>query len=67
MKLTLAKVLFTSCFVFNSVPARVDFCCLLIAFANSLDQDQALQNVGPDLDPNCLTNGWYWKNPASKE
>ena len=28
--------------------------CLLITFANSLDPDQAQQNVGPDLDPNCL-------------
>ena len=26
-----------------------------ITFANSLDPDQARQNVGPDLDPNCLT------------
>ena len=25
-----------------------------IRVANSLDQDQAGQNVGPDLDPNCL-------------
>ena len=24
-------------------------------FAKRLDPDQALQNVGPDLDPNCLT------------
>ena len=24
-------------------------------FANSLQSDQARQNVGPDLDPNCLT------------
>ena len=31
----------------------------LIAFANSLDQNQARQNVGPDLDPNCLTFWWY--------
>ena len=23
-------------------------------FANSLDSDQDQQNVGPDLDPNCL-------------
>ena len=30
-------------------------CHLLIIFANSLDSDQARQNVGPDLDPNCLT------------
>ena len=27
---------------------------LLITFANRLDPDQARQNVGPDLDPNCL-------------
>ena len=26
------------------------FCCLLIPFANSLNPDQAQQNVGPDLD-----------------
>ena len=35
--------------------ASGDFCCLLITFTNSLDPDQARQNVGPDLDPNCLT------------
>ena len=29
-----------------------DFCRLLITFANSLDPDQAQQNVGPDLDQN---------------
>ena len=40
---------------FNSFPASGDFCCLLITFANILHQDQAQQNVGPDLDPNCLT------------
>ena len=28
---------------------------MLITFANSLNLDQARQNVGPDLDPNCLT------------
>ena len=26
-----------------------------LTFSNSLDPDQARQNVGPDLDPNCLT------------
>ena len=31
-------------------------------FANSLDQDQAQQNVRPDLDPNCLTLQWYFEN-----
>ena len=28
--------------------------CLLIIFTNSLDPDQVQQNVGPELDPNCL-------------
>ena len=49
----------TSSLVFKSLLARGDFCCLLITFANSLDPDQAQQNVGPDLDPNCLTAKWY--------
>ena len=49
------KVVSTSCFVFNSLAAKGDSCPLLITFANSLDQDQARQDVGPDLDPTCLT------------
>ena len=36
----------------NSLPTEFR---LLITFANSLDPDQARQNVGPDLDQNCLT------------
>ena len=28
---------------------------VLITFANSLDPDQDRENVGLDLDPNCLT------------
>ena len=52
------KVLSTKCSVFNSLPANSDFCHLLITFANSLEPDQAQHNVGPDLDPNCLTPGW---------
>ena len=36
----------------NSFLAGGDFCHLLITLASSLDPDQ---NVGPDLDPNCLT------------
>ena len=56
MKLTIAKVLARSCSVFNSLPASGDFCHLLITFANSLDPDQARQNVGPDLDHNRLTH-----------
>ena len=39
----------------NSFPASGDFCCLPITFANSLDLDLARQNVGSELDPNCLT------------
>ena len=57
MKLTLAKVLARK----YQVVLYLTLCplCLLINFANSLDPDQAQQNVGPDLDPNCLTPGWY--------
>ena len=40
---------------FDSFPASGNFCRLLIIFSNSLDPDQARQNVGPDVDPNCLT------------
>ena len=58
------KVVSTSCFVFISLPASGDFCCLLITFANSFDTDQAWQNVGPDLDQNCLTPWWYWKKSS---
>ena len=47
------------------IPASV-VCCqcrLLITIANSLDPGQARQNVGPDLDPDCLTLWWCsWKN-----
>ena len=37
------------------MPASSEFCCLPINFANSLNSDQAQQNVGPDLDPSSLT------------
>ena len=41
----------------------ISWCHLLITFANSLDPDQAQENVGHDLDPNYLTLCWYsWKN-----
>ena len=39
----------------NSFLDSGDFCHLLITFANNLDPDLDRQNVGPDLDPNCLT------------
>ena len=48
------KVVSRTCSVFNSFPASGDLCQLLITFASSLDPDQARQNVGHDLDPNCL-------------
>ena len=41
--------------VINPFPASGDFCHLLITFANSLGPDHTQQNIGPDLDPNCLT------------
>ena len=34
--------------------ASSDFCHLLTAFANMKHPDQDWQNVGPDLDQNCL-------------
>ena len=39
----------------KSLLASGDFCRLLIIFANSLDPDQDKQNIGPYVDPNCLT------------
>ena len=39
----------------NSLLASGNFCYLLITFANSLNPDQDRHNVGPDLDPNCLS------------
>ena len=58
------KVVSRSCSVFNFLPASGNFCHLLITFASSLNPGQALQNVGPDLDPNCLTPWWYWKRSS---
>ena len=50
---------------FNSLPTYE--CRLLITFANSLGPDQARQNVGSDLDSNCLTLWWYsWKKFSKK-
>ena len=46
----------------NTLPAIEELCRLLINFANSLVPDQARQNVGPDLDPNCLTRHWSRAN-----
>ena len=40
---------------FSSFLVSHNFCHLLLTFANSLNPDQDQQNVGPDLDPNCLT------------
>ena len=38
--------------LFSSLPASDDFSSQLITFENMLDEDQALQSVGPDFDPN---------------
>ena len=35
--------------------ASSDFCRLLITFANSLGSEQDRQNIGTDLNSNCLT------------
>ena len=58
------KVVSRSCSLFDSLPANGDFCHLLITFANSLNPDQARQNVGPDLDPNCSTPLRYLKKSS---
>ena len=43
-----------------SLCKRSTYCwCLLIAFENNLDPDQARQNVGPDQSPNRLALCWY--------
>ena len=52
MKLSLAKVLGWSCSVFNS---KWQLLSSAVTFANSVDADQARQNITPDLVPNCLT------------
>ena len=41
--------------IFKPLPARQDVCRQPIIFANSLDPDHDLQNVGHGLDLNCLT------------
>ena len=49
------KVAFENC---HLLPVSSDLNCLLITSPNSLDPDQARQNVGPDLCPNSLTLCW---------
>ena len=63
MKLTLAKVLARK---YQQVVLYLTLCppCLLITFANSLDQDQARRNVGPDLDPKLFDTRMVWKKPS---
>ena len=52
----------TQC-IFNPFPTNGNFCHLLITFGNSLDPDQAQQNIGPDPDPKKLFALWRysWK------
>ena len=51
----------------NNSPASGDFCRLLITFANSLDPDQARQNVGPVLDSYCLIMMAFLKRKQFKK
>ena len=65
-------LLYTIVLDLNSFPARGELCRLLMIFANSLDPDQARQNVGPDLDPNrfkLLLFSWnmFWKYESWKK
>ena len=48
----------SSCFVFNSLPARGQLLLSADNLCKQLDPDQARQNVGPSLEPKCLTPGW---------
>ena len=45
----------------------METCRLLITFANSLDSDQDQQNVGSDLDPNCLCRTHFLKKLILKK
>ena len=45
----------------------METCRLLITFANSLDPDQDRQNVGPDLDPNCLCRTHFLKKISRRQ
>ena len=50
-----SKILNKESKLISSCLASCPFCRLLVTFADSLDADQDLQNVGPDLDQNNLT------------
>ena len=50
----------------NYLPASGKVCRLLMIFANSLDPDQARQNVGPDLDPSCFQEKIFEKSNVEK-
>ena len=45
----------------------METCCLLTTIANSLDPDQDPENVGPDLDPNCLSLTHFLKKLILKK
>ena len=52
------------CIILTLCLIRSDnFCCLQMIFANSLDQDQAQQNLASDLHPSSVTIWCYsWKS-----
>ena len=60
MKLTFAKVLARKLYQevvrYLTLCQLAATCHLLITFRISLEPDQALHFVRPDLDPNCLTS-----------
>ena len=47
--MTFMKIFFLKKLILKEISRRQK------TFVNSLDPDQVRQNVGPDLDPNCLT------------
>ena len=59
--MTFMKIFFLKKLILKEISRRQK------TFVNSLDPDQVRQNVGPDLDPNCLTLWWqWWKNFLKK-
>ena len=47
-------MIFVICLFFSKLTILKNSSRNAIGVSNILDPDQALQNVGPDLDPNCL-------------
>ena len=54
-RISLMELDFINLYILFTLSLLMVTCRLLRTCANSLDPDQARQNVGPDLDPNYLT------------